>query len=288
MTELANQLAAPSQTPARAVEVGRRLASMSVPKPLGYVRAGAKKLAWTALEARLVSSPVRYAFRELVRPTQADYALRRSGGRISLRHRSGDIDIFRKFYAYRYYEWPTPVSSLLSQLGRPVNVLDLGANIGFFDVHCRNQLPIGTVVCFEPDPGNADVLEHVRDANGAHWRVIRACAGNGHGTARFAAGRHNFSRIASDGDREVPMHDVFAHLAGVDLVKMNIEGSEWEILQDSRLADTSCVWIVEYHRLRNPEADITSLCRRLFASAGYATSIAMSHQDNGLVWAWKS
>jgi FkbM family methyltransferase len=287
MTELAKQLAEPSRAPIRAVEAGRRLTSTSLPKSLGIFRAGAKKLTWTALEARLVSNPLRYAFRELVHPTVADYSLRSGNGRISLRHRSGDIDIFRKFYAYRYYEWPTEVKAQLSKLARPVDVLDLGANIGFFDVHARNQMPIGSVVCFEPHPETAAVLERVRDANGATWRVIRACASNRDGTARFNSGRHNFSRIESDGDREVPMFDAFEHVAAADLVKMNIEGSEWEILQDARLADTSCVWIVEYHRLRNPEADITSLIRSLFESSGYTTRIAMNHEDNGLLWAWK-
>ena len=287
MNELADQLAEPPRAPVRTVELGRRLTSASLPKPVEMFREAAKKLAWTALEARLVSTPLRYAFRELVHPTLADYSLR-GGGHIALRHRSGDVDIFRKFYAYRYYEWPAEVDAQLSRLARPVNVLDLGANIGFFEVHARNQLPIGSVVCFEPDPANADVLERVRDANGATWRVIRACASNRTATVRFKSGQHNFSRVERDGDCEVPACDVFEHMADADLVKMNIEGSEWEILQDVRLADTSGVWIVEYHRLRNPEANITSLIRGLFESGGYTTRIAMSHEDNGLLWAWKS
>ena len=147
-------------------------------------REAAKKLAWTALEARLVSTPLRYAFRELVHPTLADYSLR-GGGHIALRHRSGDVDIFRKFYAYRYYEWLADFDAEFRALARPVNGSStLGANDLLFEVHARNQLPIGSVVCFEPDPANADVLERVRDANGATWRVIRACASNRTATNR--------------------------------------------------------------------------------------------------------
>ena len=76
----------------------------------------------------------------------ADYTLRDGGARFSVRHRSGDIDIFRKFYAYRYYEWPTAVKAQLRELGRPVNVVDLGSNIGFFQVHTRTQIRVGDVV----------------------------------------------------------------------------------------------------------------------------------------------
>jgi FkbM family methyltransferase len=273
--------------PTRTVSLGRRLNTAPWPAPLSALRSGARKLAWTAFEARQVRSPLRYAFHELIAPQLAEYQLRQGSGRISVRHRSGDIDIFRKFYAYGYYDWPAEVRAELTELGRAIHVLDLGANIGFFDVHARDQFAISDVVCFEPDPANAGVLERVRDANGGNWEIVRACASNREGQVMFTSGRHNFSRIEVDGDHPVPAVDVFPYVAKADLVKMNIEGSEWEILQDDRLADCSAVWIVEYHRIRNPAGDITTVARNLFERAGYATRVAVSHGDNGLMWAWR-
>ena len=287
MTETAQHLAERPRA-ALPVEVGRRLTSAPLPKPLATVRTATKKLAWTAFEARLVTTPLRYAYRELLSPATADYTLRREGTRFTVRHRSGDIDIFRKFYAYRYYEWPAAVMAKLSALDRPLKVVDLGANIGFFQVHARGQLPIGEVTCFEPDPSNSGVLEHVRDLNGASWQIIRACASNEEGTVRFRTGDHNFSRIDSEGDLEIPALDVFPVVDEADLVKMNIEGSEWEIVHDPRLSENTAVWIVEYHRMRNPDPDIISLVRRQFERAGFTTHLAMSVEDNGLLWAWKS
>jgi FkbM family methyltransferase len=287
MTQTAQHLAEPPRA-ALTVELGRRLTSAPLPKPLAALRSASKKVAWTAFEARLVTTPLRYAYRELIRPSTADYTLRNGGVRFSVRHRSGDIDIFRKFYAYRYYEWPAAVTARLRALGRPLSVVDLGANIGFFQVHARSQMPIGQAICFEPEPSNAGVLEHVRDLNVGGWQIIRACASNTEGTVRFRTGGHNFSRIESDGDLEVPALDVFPIVADADLVKMNIEGSEWEILEDPRLAESSAVWIVEYHRMRNPDPDIVSLVRRQFERAGFETHLAMSVEDNGLLWAWKA
>lgn len=269
------------------VRLGQRIAAARFPRRLGPLRSAAKKLAWTACEARLVRTPFKYAYRELVRPQAGDYELRDSGVRFAIRHRTGDVDIFRKFYGYGYYEWPFEVTAKLRQLGRPINTLDLGANIGFFEVHACEQLPIGRVVGFEPDPANGAVLERVRAANGASWEIVKACASNRGGWAIFRSNAHNFSRIDRDGDYAVPMVDVFPYVAQADLVKMNIEGSEWEILQDPRLRSTDAVWIVEYHRIRNPEPDITSLARTLFERSGFVTKGAVSHQGNGLIWAWK-
>ncbi len=274
-------------TTSRSLTVGRRMASAPLPKRLEPLRSVAKKLAWTAFEARLVDSPARYAFRELVRPRVADYSLRHSGGRVVLRHRSGDIDIFRKFYAYGYYDWPPEVSARLRGLGRPVRVLDLGANIGMFDVHTLAAIDVGQVVAFEPDPANADVLARVRAANGGDWNLVRACASNRSGMVMFKSGDKNFSRIEETGDFSIPTVDVYPYVDDADLVKMNIEGSEWEVLGDARLADATAVWIVEYHRMRNPDADIYQLVRSLFERAGYTTRVAVKHDQNGLIWAWK-
>jgi FkbM family methyltransferase len=270
----------------RSLKLAAWLSRAPMPRQLDSARAVAKKLAWTAYEAQLVDAPARYAYHELFRPAVRDYKLRHSGTQFAIRHGTGDVDIFRKFYAYRYYEWPVEVVAKLRRLRRPIKTLDLGANIGFFEVHAREQLPVGRAVAFEPDPANGRMFERVRDANAVDWEIVKACASNRDGSVLFRSGAHNFSRIASDGDYEVPALDVFPYIAEADLVKMNIEGSEWEILEDPRLAATSQVWIVEYHRIRNPEPDITTHVRRLFERSGYTTQIATSHRDNGLVWAW--
>ena len=168
-----------------------------------------------------------------------------------------------------------------------MNVLDLGANIGFFEVHAREQLSLGSVVGFEPDPANGDVWERVRAANGATWELVRACAANRDGIVMFKTGHHNFSRIDSGGGTAVRTVDVFPEIAKADLVKMNIEGSEWAILEDPRLTEVSPIWIVEYHRISNPEGDIHQLARRLFERCGYTTRLSAKTNGNGLLWAWK-
>jgi FkbM family methyltransferase len=275
--------------PLRSVLFGRRIASARWPRQLEWLQTATKKLAWTTVEARQVDTPVRYALRELTSRRQGVYSLRDGASRFVVRHRSGDIEIFRKFYGYGYYNLPDEVASGLRSLQRPVNVLDLGANIGFFETFTRDRLAIGRVVCVEPDPYNGAVLKQTRDANGADWEIVAACASNRDGTATFSTGRKNLSRISSGGDMSVDTVDVFPYIAAADLVKMNIEGSEWEILKDPRLATTSVRWMVEYHHIASPEPDIHGLVKRLFADAGYTVRIASQSADrNGLLWAWKA
>jgi FkbM family methyltransferase len=277
-----------SAEPLPSVRFGRRITMAPWPRQLEGLRTFAKTLAWTAVEARQVDTPVRYALRQLLTHRRAVYALRGGGSRFVVRHRSGDIEIFRKFYTWRYYQIPAEVTEGLRSLGRPVNVLDLGANIGFFEIFTRDRLPIGRVVCFEPDPYNGAVLQQARAVNEADWEIVKACASNRDGTVQFNTGSKNLSRIGSDGDITIATKDVFPLIADADLVKMNIEGSEWDVLRDPRLASTSVSWIVEYHRIANPDPDIHGLVRKLFEAAGYTVRLAQEGDNNGLLWAWRA
>jgi FkbM family methyltransferase len=277
-----------SAEPLPSVRFGRRVTMAPWPRRLEWLRTGAKTLAWTGVEARQVDSPVRYALRQLLTHRRAVYALRGGGSRFVVRHRSGDIEIFRKFYTWGYYHLPDEVAGGLRSLGRAVNVLDLGANIGFFEIFTRDRLPVGRVVCLEPDPYNAAVLQQARTVNGADWEIIKTCASNRDGTVQFNTGSKNLSRIDSDGDITIATRDVFPLIAEADLVKMNIEGSEWDVLRDPRLASTSVSWIVEYHRIANPDPDIHGLVRSLFEDAGYTVRQAQEGENNGLLWAWRA
>ena len=47
-------------------------------------------------------------------------------------------------------------------------------------------------------------------------------------------------------------------------------------------------WIVEYHRIANPQPEIHALCKSLFEDAGFTVRLATKTEDNGLLWAWKA
>jgi len=254
-------------------------------------------ISWAVLEARLVSSPMRYVLRELLgRSGEAvPYDFRDSGRRFFLRHRSGDVAILRKFFLYRYYDLPDPVAERLSASPEPLRLLDLGANIGLFAVHALScGLNVGSVTAFEPDPPNISVLERTLQANlpEGRWTVVQAAASNSAGVAHFLGGRKNLSRRAAShesGGFDVPLVDALPYLAQADFAKLNIEGSEWQIIEDPRFGDCCPdVMVIEYHRITNPAEDIHAYIDARLGQLGLATAIAVrAHGENGLIWAWR-
>jgi hypothetical protein len=90
----ASRLPDPVNPTARLRRLGRRRLRPELLQTVALLRSAAKKLVLTAVEARAVYAPFRYAFRELLRPAVAEYQLRRGRGRIVVGHRRGDIDIF--------------------------------------------------------------------------------------------------------------------------------------------------------------------------------------------------
>ncbi len=118
-------------------------------------------------------------------------------------------------------------------------VLDLGGNVGLFGLFAFERLSAETVTSIEPDPGNADVLRRCIECNrlGGRWSLVRAAASTHNGLLRFRAGKFADSRIAEPGEEgtiEVPCVDAITMMAGVDLVKIDIQGGEWPLLHDPR------------------------------------------------------
>ena len=63
------------------------------------------------------------------------------------------------------------------------------------------------------------------------WHVVEAAVSNWSRETQFAAGRHSESRMALPGEDAimVPVIDLY-ELSAADLIKIDIEGSEWPIL----------------------------------------------------------
>jgi FkbM family methyltransferase len=185
-----------------------------------------------------------------------------------------DTGIFHEVFIPGEYEPPPAVARLISSLGRPPRVLDLGGNIGLFAVWCRDRWPGARVVSVEPDPDNLELLRRTAGA-GEGIDVVAACAGREDGSVRFVAGKFCESHVAdsdsTEATIEVPCVDVFPMARSADVVKMDIEGSEWEILADARLADPQLapVWVIEWHIDRCPSADPTAAARSALQDAGF-------------------
>jgi FkbM family methyltransferase len=238
----------------------------------------------TVLRASPVRGRVRFLASE-VRPssTPRSYRLRESGALVYVRHRTPDVAALGEVFYEHQYEPPAPVAGFLDALDRPLEILDLGANVGYFTVFASSRFPGSRIVAFEPDRANAEVMRWTMDANALNCQLIEAAASTRNGEVPFVAGGFTLSRIQAGGE-PVPARDVLPRLAQFDLVKIDIEGGEWELLADSRFPRfASPVLILEFHtHLAPPSADAESVLQE----AGYSIERRLRFgEGHGLLWA---
>ena len=221
--------------------------------------------------AAAVREPARFLAREtLMRRATHAYRLRGSGQRAVIRHPVLDAWVLYEVFGRGEYALPEPVRRRLVALDRPVRVLDLGGHVGLFGLFAREALPGARLVSFEPDPRNLESLRRCVAENRAQdtWEVVPAAAGTRDGEASFTSdfGTSRLDAVApghgegSSWERWVPagrggehlqsraatvrVVDALPFLGRCDLLKVDVEGAEWAILDDPRFAQTSALALV--------------------------------------------
>lgn len=249
-----------------------------------------------SMRSSLVRQPWRFVWNELWpgRRETVSYRLRESGVAITIRHKSPDILIVDEVFSQQEYRLPAAIESRLADREGPLRVADLGANIGLFGAWILGRFPDAEILALEPDPANAEVHRTTIEQNkrAAAWRLIEAAAMASAGTVRFSIGQWATSHVARSGESgiEVEAMDVFPLLAGADLVKIDIEGGEWPILQDPRFGALKAkVLVLEYHPEGSPDGDPARAAETLLAEAGF--EVAAHHPkdtETGVLWALNS
>ena len=130
-------------------------------------------------------------------------------------------------------------------------IVDGGSNIGMSILYFKHLYPNARIIGFEPDPRLFQILEENISQNAIRdVQLVKAALGSSTGEASFApAGAAG--RLSTGAQVTVPLQRLSDHLSGrVDLLKLNVEGSELEVLQDAAatgsLANVSTL-AIEYH-----------------------------------------
>lgn len=225
----------------------------------------------------------------------ATYRLRSSSVRICVRHSTPDVYTLDQVFVQRLFELPESVAGVLEPHAEGLRTVDLGANIGLFGADLLSRFPLADIVAFEPDPSNAKVLACCIGANSrsGSWRLVQACAATSDGVVSFVPNEYGISHIAAPGEAgtiDVDARDVFPHLAEAQLIKIDIEGSEWALLGDPRFCELPAAAIhLEYHARQCPGPDSRSYATEALERAGFSwRSVLHSNEGNGIVWAWRS
>jgi FkbM family methyltransferase len=181
-----------------------------------------------------------------------------NGQTVWYRPGSSDTELIYKILLRRGLKGEYAIEpKILAAIGEVRTVLDIGANIGVSAVYLATLFPQARVFAFEPSPENVSLLSRNTGAC-ERIQVLPVALGERDGTLEFfsseaAANFGGFSRFEAGSDvarkTAVPVRHAGQQLAelgigGADVVKIDVEGSEWEILSaagDEFLARTKYI-----------------------------------------------
>jgi FkbM family methyltransferase len=256
---------------------------------------GTQPVTRAALRWSAVEDPIRFNAAELFGPRGRAQVHHIRDGRVVIRHRTRDTDVFDEIFVGALAYDPPPALAARLHERPPKRVLDLGANVGLFGVYALGRWPGATITSVEPDPRNLPLLARCVAVNAAaeRWTVIAACAASRPGVVAFSGGRFADSAVALDGEPvtdQVVALDAFELLRETDFAKIDIEGGEWELLLDPRFeAAAPPVLVMEWHQRGCPTDDAHATVLDVLRRAGYEVEGEKRPEGfhYGTIWAWK-
>lgn len=195
---------------------------------------------------------------------------------VYLRLRTSDVSVFRQVLVTREYDCQFSLS--------PRTIIDAGANIGLTSVFYANKYPEATIIAIEPESSNFQMLKK-NIVPYKNVTAVQAAVWKHNGEISLVdpnSGHHGFRTVEMQGisicreDHQLVIGMTLDkimtdfNLNRVDILKLDIEGSEKEVFENSTAwIDKVGVVIVEFHdQLR----------------AGCARSVYLATKDFDLEW----
>ena len=182
-------------------------------------------------------------------------------------------------------------------------VVDVGANVGYSILYFLSQYPQASIDAFEPHPLHcAQIESHLRanrDCRRVHIHPVAAGLKAGSSKLTDAdVGSHLVSSAAAGLTVEVVDFFAWAGSSEIDLLKLDCEGTEYDLIMDERFRTLKAKTIVlEWHATEtHPEAE-REILKRL-ESLGFEI-VPISRGDNetlrrhfglravGVAWAYR-
>lgn len=216
----------------------------------------------------------------------------RTGARVVLRPPpSSDVEVAMEVFAVGSYTPPAAVAP-----AAPKRVIDLGANAGFSVVHFASRYPGARIEAYEPHPRQLDQLRaHVRLNRLDDRVVVRPVAASNRAVERLYLTDNDamaqLGPAAGEATVPVPVVDWFAEVGTdpIDVLKMDIEGSEREIILDPRFRHLPVgSAMIEWHALPDwptAEADVKAVLAGMGMRTVDGPRGAYRGVACGIVWA---
>jgi FkbM family methyltransferase len=184
------------------------------------------------------------------------------------------------------YESPKPLDDVRS-------IVDLGANVGYSCLYWCQRYPQSHVTAFEPHPVHLDAIRVNLARNGLlnRVKVVGAAAGTRERHSYLTDGRSSSTVTDQPAAFQIRVLDIFLEqelTSKIDILKIDIEGGEYEILSDPRFAKLDVrALVIEWHNsLEYPDG--RAWCRQKLQDLGYQIHVGAEDPPlAGLLWAYR-
>lgn len=133
--------------------------------------------------------------------------------------------------------------------------IDIGANLGFFSLTLKNRFK--RIISVEPEPNNFLELEENSKNLSDNIECVNIAISNSNSKALlYLSGKVSHSLLeAKSGQNSIEVDTLTLetlmerfHIEGVDLVKVDVEGAEWLVLEGARNVISKIRnWVIELH-----------------------------------------
>jgi FkbM family methyltransferase len=216
----------------------------------------------------------------------------RSGPEFQLRprgesNRNNDVGVAYEIFVHRYYVPPIWIPPERVRL-----ITDLGANVGLSCLYFLATYWAARVIAFEPHPDHAAQfhLNVARNRFTDRVTLHEAAAGTANARAWISDEGSSSQLSVNEGEGyQIDVVDVFPLLAGrrVDILKMDIEGSEYELLEDPRFCDLDVrALVMEWHPRANRSSG-QEWCSSRLQALGFRVYPVFGNASCGMLWAYK-
>jgi FkbM family methyltransferase len=197
-----------------------------------------------------------------------------------------DYDVAWQIYWRGDYESPRPLKDVR-------RVVDLGANVGYSCLYWCQRFPECRVTAFEPHPVHVNIMKGNLAQNAFLDRVdlVTAAAGSSQRHSYLTDARTSSTVTDQVADFEIRVVDIFGEqdLAGpIDILKIDIEGGEYELLSDPRFEILNVrTLVLEWHSTAE-HSNGKAWCLQRLQALGYQTHIGNEDPPlAGLIWAFR-
>lgn len=216
-----------------------------------------------------------------------------NGEKLILRTNKDDLDTTYQVFVEEVYRCPRLIVSTEVR-----NIVDLGTNFGYTCVYWMNKYPKAHVTTFEPHPLHVEYATQHAKLNMFSNRIdIRnAAAGTKYMNGYLEDDGVRSYIAAESGTNRIPIKvvDFFEEVGNnpIDILKIDIEGAEYEILSDPRFSELNIKrLIMEYHPSKEYKNE-HDWCHQRLTELGFditdVPDVSSEPSSFGMLWAFAS